>query len=239
MALQDNLIASWNMNDDWLDAKNSHDGTADGATFTSSSKLGSHAGLFDGIDDHVQIADSDDFSFGDGATDSPFSVSGWIYMVDATGFSILSKDNSGQREWFFEVSSTDQLRVVLIDNSAGKWIGRIDDSPITGLQGAYHHVAFTYSGSSTSAGIKLYIDSNRVDDTNVDFLPYTAMENTAEPVSIGGDRFGNFADGRIDALKVFNIELTQDNIDTLYNVGVGIELPVVAAGSGLLTLGVG
>jgi hypothetical protein len=35
---------------------------------------------FDGVDDYVDLGDSDDFSFGNGTTDSPFSISAWIKL---------------------------------------------------------------------------------------------------------------------------------------------------------------
>ena len=41
--------------------------------------------------DYINIADSDDFSFGDGSTDSAFTISAWIKMDDATSFPIISK----------------------------------------------------------------------------------------------------------------------------------------------------
>ena len=34
---------------------------------------------FDGVDEYLDCGDSDTFSFGDGATDSAFSISCWVY----------------------------------------------------------------------------------------------------------------------------------------------------------------
>jgi hypothetical protein len=33
---------------------------------------------FDGVNDYVSVPDSDDLSFGNGTTDSPFSVTAWV-----------------------------------------------------------------------------------------------------------------------------------------------------------------
>ena len=41
---------------------------------------------FNGVDQYIDVGDSDSFSFGNGATDSPFSISAWVNMIDATNF---------------------------------------------------------------------------------------------------------------------------------------------------------
>ena len=46
---------------------------------------------FDGSNDYISIADANNLSFGDGSTDSAFTISAWVKMDDATGFAIASK----------------------------------------------------------------------------------------------------------------------------------------------------
>ena len=47
--------------------------------------FGNRSRSFDGVDDYVNLGDSDDFSFGDGSNDSPFSISAWVKLNDITG----------------------------------------------------------------------------------------------------------------------------------------------------------
>ena len=63
---------------------------------------------FDGVSDYVEIADSDDLSFGDGTNDSPFSMSAWINVEDVSdGFYIINKGipGSGTHEYLFYLPS--------------------------------------------------------------------------------------------------------------------------------------
>jgi hypothetical protein len=75
---------------------------------------------FDGANDYIDLGDSDDFSFGNGATDSPFSISAWINMDDATRFRIANKFNSSSNnEYIFTTSASDELGLNLYDESSG------------------------------------------------------------------------------------------------------------------------
>ena len=63
---------------------------------------------FDGVGAYFDAGDSDTFSFGNGTDDSPFSISAWINMNDATRFRIVSKFNStSNNEYIFTVSGSD------------------------------------------------------------------------------------------------------------------------------------
>jgi hypothetical protein len=80
---------------------------------------------FDGTN-YIDLGDSDDLSFGNGTTDSPFSISAWINMDDATRFRIASKFNSSSNnEYIFTTSASDLLALNLYDESLGGHIGRI------------------------------------------------------------------------------------------------------------------
>ena len=50
---------------------------------------------FNGSDNEIVIADTPDLTFGNGTTDSPFSISAWINMEDATDFGIVTKMTLG------------------------------------------------------------------------------------------------------------------------------------------------
>ena len=46
---------------------------------------------FDGTNDYINFGDSDTYTFGDGSTDSTMTVSAWVNIDDASGFSMASK----------------------------------------------------------------------------------------------------------------------------------------------------
>src|SRR3990167_10052895 len=101
--LTDNLKLLIHANNDWLDASgNGNNGTATGATFSTSAKLGSHCGSFDGVDDRVGIANESNFDF---ERTDPISMSAWIYPDTANTYDmIIGKDDmnsSPRRGWTF------------------------------------------------------------------------------------------------------------------------------------------
>ena len=52
--------------------------------------------------DHIVIADNAELSFGNGSTDTPFTMSAWVRMDDATRFEIMTKGVANtQFEWMF------------------------------------------------------------------------------------------------------------------------------------------
>ena len=171
---------------------------------------------FNGTDQYINVGDSDNFSFGNGATDSPFSISVWVNMDDATRFRIVNKYNiNNPKEWLFAVGGDDTLRLNLYDNSNQNYIGRKSTSTLTSYQGQWIHVACTYDGSSSVNGIKLYLNGSRLGETNNTSGGYVAMENTTQPVSIGWQ--GNdYANGKIDELAIFNTALSACDIKGIY-----------------------
>jgi hypothetical protein len=179
------------------------------------------AAFFDGTDDYVEIADSDDFSFGDGSTDSAFSISAWVKMVDATDFTIAHKGEfSNDIEWRFGTygATDDKIKLICGDDSGGtQYIGRkYDATALTSYEGSWIHLAGTYSGSGASSGIKLYLNGVQVDDVNYEGAgaSYTAMENQGEPVQIG--RYETYyTDGYICNVGLWSRVLTPAEIKSI------------------------
>jgi len=172
---------------------------------------------FDGTSDYIDCGGSDVFSFGNATTDSPFSISAWINMDDATRFRIISKfDSSSFSEYIFTVGGTDQLTFRLYDNSENAFITRKYNTALTSYEGQWIHVVGTYDGTRVSSGIKLYLNGVKVDNIDNNSGNYDAMENTTQPLYIG--RQGNFyANGKIDEVAVFNTALTAQEVLSIYN----------------------
>lgn len=156
---------------------------ATGATCSTGTCL-----VFDGTDDRAFCNDANDLSPTNGSqVDTAYSITGWFYIVDITdGEGILvARVESGVGEYHFWVTSS-TLMFTLYDQSSG--FGQIGRSaPLTtgSHQGQWLHLAVTYSGSETNAGINLYINGVDVDDTNVDSPPYTGTQNTTNPLEFG------------------------------------------------------
>ncbi|MCK5020471.1 MAG: LamG domain-containing protein [Candidatus Peribacteraceae bacterium] len=170
-------------------------------------------------DDLVNISDHDDFSFGDGAsTDSPFSISAWIKMADATTFRILAKTAPATNlEYLFSTTGSDLLRLQLFDLNLSNSIGA-DTVALTADEGSWIHVVGTYDGSSSQNGLTLY--RNGVDATNARALAgtYNAMHNLAIDVKIGANPINaDFANGQINEVTIWSVELTALEVARIYN----------------------
>lgn len=180
---------------------------------------------FDGVDDYIDCGDNDNLSFGDSVTDSPFSISTWVNMTDATKFRIVTKavgGTSNTNEYALFLSGTDQLFLQLYDLTVNDKRNRYYTTPLTSYEGQWIHIVATYSGvggNNAQNGIKLYLNGNRVDNASGAGGNYTAMHNTTAPLEIA-KLTTSYSNGLIDELAIFNTELSANDVTTIYNDGI-------------------
>lgn len=86
----------------------------------------------------------------------------------------------------------------------------------------YHHMAWTYDGSSTAAGVKVYLDaSNLALTVGKDTL--TSSIKNGLPFYLGGYPAADwYSRGIIDEVSVWNRVLSQSEVTKLYNAGSGL-----------------
>jgi hypothetical protein len=158
-------------------------------------------------------------SFGDGSTDSPFSVSAWIYMHDASVFVVASKADSTNLEWYVGCDSGDRFVCFLYDADGSNRISkRSAVGYMTAFENTWVHVAATYSGNGSSTGINIYVNGSNVNSDTNNAGSYTAMHNFSVNAYIGYREFvANYSDGLIEELYVVGAELTSLEVGSLYN----------------------
>lgn len=160
-----------------------HDGTP-GGSWVSTDRIKKGRGWMlspDGSTTYHSLGDSDDFSFGNGTTDSPFTVFGVVQRLGVATETIIGKAdvNSSTREWYIQSYGTNNLACVLYNSSAAAYIRAYT----VGFNFNYPiFFTVTYDGSSLSTGIKLYAQGLEVAATRSG--AYNAMENTSVPVTI-------------------------------------------------------
>lgn len=228
-------IAQWKMNDnastaDVVDSVGSNTGTfydenTPATVTTDHDATGQiNGGLeFDGTNDYITVSDNSIFS----PVGTPFSIVAWVSLVGAESaveFEILNKNETGKAEWAFFISA-DALYFNLWDATNGGNIGRKDTADYSAWEDAgFIFVVATYDGSNTSAGVNLYLNGDDCDDADEENGSYTALEDTASDLRMGyRDGSPNKASGIMDNIVVFDTELTQAQITTLYNDGNGTE----------------
>jgi len=179
---------------------------------------------FNGTSDYVAVPDDDDFT----PAGTPFSISAWLKMDNSTSFMIASKgvlDTDG--EWLFWLTGSDRLFCRLLDESVTNcYIGRSSSVVLTSYENQWVHVVLTYDGGTVSSGAKLHFNGIRTDDADNESNPgsFVSVENLNHDLWIG--RYSNsYANGTIDNVYFFAAELTQDEVNILYNNGAGTEIP--------------
>jgi len=183
--------------------------------------FGNASRSFNGVDDYLDLGDSDDFSFGDGSNDSPFSVSVWVKIDTLQSFRILSKyDTNANTEWSFGTDGQGRLLILVSDGSNFR-VARY--SNFTDNNGDWQHVVGTYDGrggNSPQLGLKLYVDgveSQNVYDSSGG--TYGAMSNTIQPLNIGRLQLASstqYADGNIADVRLYDAELSSSDVSELY-----------------------
>ncbi len=172
---------------------------------------------FDGANDYIEVADHNDFSFGDGSNDSPFSISAWVYPEGVGDyFPIAVKIDTGNYEWRFYIYLK-TLHLLLHNPTGDVYVGRYYTTELS--TGQWYHVGVTCDGrggADAEDGIKLYLDGTRVDNADKKSGTYVAMDNGTAPLWIG--RYASqYIDGKIGDVMIYNVEKTAAQIKSLYD----------------------
>lgn len=182
-------------------------------------------------DHHLAGIDHANYTFGDASVDSPFSVGAWIRPNAIATNVIMGKYDSagGAEEWRFWIDGSGKLSLELHDASASATEIAATTAALT--LGQMVFVVATYDGTETAPVINLYVNATLANDgTSAESGTYTAMENTASPLTIGcsGVTATPVAEfhGRIALPFICGVALSATEVQTLYDLTrpmVGIE----------------
>ena len=192
-------------------------------------KVSNYSMDFDGTSGYIDCGDSDKFSFTNGTTDRPFSLSGWVKPDDLTRFRFISKWSASLGyEYMFSTGASDTLSFIINSLGTTSRLG-IVTSTLTSTD--WQHWVATYDGTGsttgTNAGMKIYINGVEVTTTDSNSGTYVAMQNTTAPLKIGTEDKNNYyANGKIDQVSIFDYELSSTQVTTLYGGGTAITNPM-------------
>jgi len=179
---------------------------------------------FDGVNDFINLGNSDDLSFSTNTTnDSPFSISGWVKPDDTTTFRFIRKGpfNLGTGyEYIVSTNANNNLNFLIYDRVNNR-IGTSTSAAITSTD--WQHWVVTYDGTGkatgTNSGMKTYINGSLVATGDASSGNYIGMTNGSANLNIGIS-FGNsgfsYADGKMDEIGIFNVELTAQEVQSIY-----------------------
>tara|TARA_R110000803_G_scaffold146119_1_gene211954 strand:- start:61 stop:930 length:870 start_codon:yes stop_codon:yes gene_type:complete len=227
----DNLVASYSFDTNFTDYTGNNNLSANGNVVAGvNGGVVDDCASFDGDADYALAVDSDDFSFTDGVTDLPFSISFWanfdtISNTDPT-YIMSKRAGGGDREWqiYFNIDGTVLIALGSDGNFADYLLAKFIYTPTIGGT-TWSHYTFVYSGSETFSGIKMYLNGVSQTLTNSSAGTYLGMNNTTATVNVGtwGPSPTNYEfDGKIDELHVWkNRELTQAEVLDIYTTELG------------------
>lgn len=144
------------------------------------------------------------------AGNSPISVAAWITTEDESSDRYFLVYGSGAgHDFLFGVDGSGDGNLVS---------GNGADTYLAGIaavnDGEWHHVVVTHNGTT----MKFYVDGT------LDNADTVATTTTLGALTIGtvayGDRNWN---GALDDVRIYNTELTSEQVTALYNAGAGTE----------------
>jgi hypothetical protein len=134
-----------------------------------------------------------------------FSIEAWVKTSDTDGFIFGKAVPGATAQGYSLVFISSKISFGMNnDLSTGNSIGI---STVANYNdNAWHHVVGTYDGSSTAAGLTIYVDG-------------VAVPTTANPTALTGDianagnaQIGTALAGSLDEVRIWNTTLTQDDI---------------------------
>ncbi len=159
-----------------------------------------------GSSQYVEVADSPELSI-----TGPMTIDAWINANDTSSeHAIVEKyDGGGQNGYFFRLLNTGQLAAGICDASTCSSAN--GNTQVT--TGSFHHVAAVFDGSN----LQIFLDG--VADSGF-FSSVTPTDGT-NPLTIGarGGSPGNYFNGTIDEVEIFNRALTPGEIQSLFDAG--------------------
>jgi hypothetical protein len=201
------------------DAYGTNNGTLmNGCTFTTG-KIGK-AFIFDGVNDYVNLG-NDSFNF-----TGNFSISAWINLNTVSGnqciMSNLSFISPVSNGWFLVMRNN---RIMLEFYQNNNTFDRLQASSTFSTSTWYHITVVRVASTST----KLYINGV-LNSSNTSTYNPTYSSSIPIPASIGAWKYdattvAQFTNGKIDALSVWNKELSATEVTELYNSGNGKQYP--------------
>ena len=172
---------------------------------------------FDGVNDYIEVPDSDNLSLIDGSNDAACSFEAWIYPQSTTNFMICSKtQDSNNREYMLRLSSG-RVQLLLYDGSFSNFLQLIQTASLSA--DTWHHIIVTYDGSEVHTGLNLYINGASEAATTSSGGTYNGQNNTTGPLNIGRWTIGGHATGLIDEFVIHSKELSSAEVATRYNAG--------------------
>ena len=169
---------------------------------------------FDGATDYVDLGHDAAFDF---ERTDPFSLSFWIKTTSVAVSTPFSK-HTANLGWDLSVFGTGVIQWGLFhDNASNKAI--VDTGPAVKSinDGRWHHVVASSNGSSTAAGLSIFVDSVEIAVRTISNGLTLTIQNATSAVIGARPGGGQSLNGKMIEAAIYDKELTQSEVDAIYN----------------------
>ena len=163
---------------------------------------------FDGVDDYIEVSEDSTLALGD----VPQTISAWIKTDSSNGYIVGSRDTlQGGLSLFLSGGGAVQPLIGINTNSSAP--GDLRDNLL-------HHIVIVYD----TIDIKSYVDGilKLTDNTLVGAFDSTVRRILGAKWLLEGLTTNIYFKGIMNNVQIFNIALTQSEIETIYNNGKGL-----------------
>ena len=221
MALIDNIVAYWNLNDDGSGGVSLADSTGNGYALTNNNGVTLGTGIIagDAVFDPLALNSlTVPFSIG-----SDFSISAWVNVTEFDGGPVVLGSSSDDTAPAI-VTAFNTTYFFYGNNGDGDCNPATPASPLS--TGTWNHIVGTVSSSTSTC--RYYVNGTLISED-----PYTNLGEFSD-IQLGAydARFLTTFNGQLDEVGVWNRALTGSEVTQLYGGGSGLTYPFGGGGGG-------
>lgn len=197
------FISWWDLEGNLNDIMGMNNGEIFGADCNVAGKVGQGCEFIKSEGDYMIIPDSSSLDITD-----ELAITFWIYPYTAQGITSLFDKDKGESGYKALLMNGNYIKARVGDTAFGDPIASPPDSIILN---EWNHVVFNVNSTNQM----LYINSEQVAIDDVSLPIGINMANMT--IGASGDVNGQFFDGIMDEIMIFNRSITEREIDFIYN----------------------
>lgn len=222
-SLLNSLLGYWKLDGNSTDSLAMHNGIDTDITYSVGNGKIIQGAAFNGTTSAIETFDYTELH---GAT--KFSASCWVKFSSASTKFFLNKWDYGVRGTFgLRRTAGGELQLFICDNVADGGSNLVGTTGLALATATWYHVVIVYNGTLTGGTnrAKIYLNSSLLATTEIGTIPAVLTSGTAlfSLGFIGG--LAQNLDGAMDEAGLWNRDLVQLEVTTLYNSGTGIQYP--------------
>lgn len=175
---------------------------------------GENVRYFDGVDDYIDLGNNFNFT-----RKNSFSVSFWTKTASSNSQMLIGNNNIDHTQKGWSIFSSSGAIYFQINAGTQAGSNELQTYTNTGLisDNNWHFVTVTYNGTSSVNGVKIYIDGSTDLRTGYDYNNLRSTNSSINNTLIGKSSTSTYyLNGSIAELQIYDKELTQEEITTLY-----------------------